>query len=144
MPHTLVIFKCMILADKLLNQELTKRILCKITLKLALSGNRNNAGLLGYDNDDRVAYLTETNCRAVSCTKLALNVRMLWQRKNTGRSLDTVVLDNHSTVVKRSFVKEQVSDEVVGDVCIDNNTESINVIIFFIMLFSLKRKRTNY
>ncbi len=78
-----VVILMIFISHKLLNQVFTKRILGKVTLKLAFLRNRNNACFLRNNDNNSVTYLAETKGSVVSGAKLVKHVITFWQWKNT-------------------------------------------------------------
>ena len=86
--------------------------------KLAFVGVGNHAVLLGYDHDQRVGLLAQTNGGAMARAERLIQIAPLRQRKNTRGIGDTVALDDDAAVMNGIVRKENRLQHFRRDVAI--------------------------
>jgi len=75
----------------------------QIALNQSAVTNRNLPGFLGNHNGNRIGFLAKSQARAMAKPEIAIQILPLREGKNARRCNNTVVSNNHSTVVEDGF-----------------------------------------
>ena len=81
----------------------------KVPVNMSLVGDGNYTCFLGNHNRNAVAVFTCSDRRSVSCSEILDNIGVNGQGEEASCGIDSVITNDHRSVVKRSLIVEYVS-----------------------------------
>ena len=91
-----------------------------MALEHPADGDGDRAVFLRDDHDDRVGNLARANACAVARTEVARQVRIVAQRHDAARRSHTAAADNDRAVVQGRVFKEEIAQQLLGQLCVDD------------------------
>ena len=79
----------------------------------------NLARFFGYNHRYGIGYLGDAEGGPMARSKLPAQACVLGQGQVASRSFDRIIADNNSSVMERSFRRENISQQLAGYQCID-------------------------
>lgn len=97
-------------------------------LDIATKSHRDVARFLTDDNSKGIRFLANTHGGTMAQAKFFGHIQVVGNREDTTSSCDSLVRNDHSTVVKRRVLEKDVFDKTLGDLGIDEFTRTDKVI----------------
>ena len=89
-------------------------------MKLALISYRYATGFFGNNDSQRICFLRDTKCSAMTQAQLFRYIQIMRNGKNTSGSLDTLIADYHGAIVQRTVLEKDVFYQTLVDIGVYN------------------------